>query len=67
MMGTSGSEARLMVDSGDLRMLVEEVDRLTEETVEAARLGGRELKKLPSEDVAVGAGLAFRYDGEYGI
>jgi hypothetical protein len=43
MSGTSGSEARLMVDSGDFRVLVEDVERLTEEMVDPARVDGNEL------------------------
>lgn len=35
--GTSGSDARLMVESGDFRVLVDEVERLTDETVDSAR------------------------------
>lgn len=41
MIGTSGSDARLMVESGDFWLLVEEVERLTEENVDPARPGGR--------------------------
>lgn len=43
MIGTSGSDALRIVESGDLRALVEELDRLAEEIVEAARVGGNEL------------------------
>lgn len=63
--GTSGSEARLMVESGDFRVLVEEVERLTEQMVELARVGGREVDQLAG--VAVDDELVERYDGEYGI
>lgn len=41
--GTSGSDALLMVESGDFRLLVEEVERLTVETMDPAWLGGREV------------------------
>ncbi len=70
MIGTSGSEARLIVESGDFRVLVEEVERLTEESVDPARVGGNELLKIPSADgegVVVDDELAERYEGEYWI
>lgn len=69
MTGTSGSEARLMVESGDFRVLVEELERRTDETVVLTRGGGEEPQKVP---IAKGTGvvvdeLAERYDCEYGI
>lgn len=41
MTGTSGSEARRIVDRGDFRMLAEDVERLAEETEEVARVGDK--------------------------
>ena len=40
--GTSGSEARLIVERGDFRVLVREDEQLTEETVDPVRVGGKE-------------------------
>jgi hypothetical protein len=67
--GTSGSEARLIVESGDFRTIVEEVERLAEETVDADRLRGRELLnrlRAEGEGIAVDEGLTARCDGRYG-
>lgn len=69
MIGTSGSEARRMVESGDFRALVEELERLTEEFVDPARLGGKELYMLPSvegDGVLVEEKLVERYGSIYG-
>ena len=49
MIGTSGSDARLIVDKGDLRLLVDEVERLTVEP-EGARGVGSEYNVLPEMD-----------------
>jgi hypothetical protein len=67
--GTSGSEARLIVDSGDFRTIVEEVERLAEESVDPDRLRGIGLHKrlrAEGEGVAVDEGLTARCEGEYG-
>jgi len=67
--GTSGSEARLIVESGDFRTIVEEDERLVEERVDPDRLRGRELHKrlrAEGEGVAVDEGLTARCDGGYG-
>lgn len=68
--GTSGSDARLMVDNGDFRLLVEEVERLTIEKGEAGRFGDEDvddLLKVNWDSMFVYDELVERYDGEYGI
>jgi hypothetical protein len=66
MIGTSGSDARRIVERGDLRLLVEDIERLTEETVESDRVGGRKPPPLTStegEDLLVDEGLIERHEG----
>jgi hypothetical protein len=57
------------VDSGDFRTIVEEVERLAEESVDPDRLRGIGLHKrlrVEGEGVAVDEGLTARCEGEYG-
>lgn len=61
MMGTSGSDARRIVERGDFRLLVEDVERLTEESVDSAREGDSEpygLDNAEGEHMLVDDGLA---------
>jgi hypothetical protein len=50
MIGNSGSDARLIVDNGDLRLLVDEGEPLMEETEDPARAGDKESCRLPNMD-----------------
>ena len=66
MIGTSGSDARRIVERGDFRLLVEDVERLTEESVDSAREGDNEPYGLANEEgeyVLVDEGLTELYEG----